>query len=83
MLSSAYYKTKLLAEKFSKNSNLDGSGIPLPAFPSITNLKLHNVSVTSFLVKNIIANFDSLKVSGPGCISVVALKNWEPELSLL
>ena len=27
------------------------SGISLPAFPSITNLKLHNISVTTNLVK--------------------------------
>ena len=83
VLSSAYYKTKLLAEKFYENSNFIGSGISLPAFPSITNLKLHNVPVTPLLVKNIIANFDSLKMSGPDCISVLALKNCEPKLSPL
>ena len=81
VLSSAYYITKLLAENFSKNSNLDGSGIPLPAFPSITNLKLHNVHVTPLLDKNIMANFDSIELSGPDCISVVAPKNCELELS--
>ena len=81
VLSSAYYITKLLAENFSKNSNLDGSGIPLPAFPSITNLKLHNVHVTPLLDKNIMTNFDSIELSGPDCISVVAPKNCELELS--
>ena len=40
-MSSASVKTKLFAENFSKNSNLDDSGIPLPVFPSRTNLKLH------------------------------------------
>ena len=37
---------KLFAENFSMNSNLDDSGISLPVFPSRTNLKLHNISVT-------------------------------------
>ena len=33
-------QAKLFAENFSKNSNLDDSGISLPVFPSRTNLKL-------------------------------------------
>ena len=45
ILSSASDKVKLFAENFSKNSNLDDSGISLPVFPSRTNLKLHNNSV--------------------------------------
>ena len=44
VLSSASDKAKLLAENFSKNSNLDDSGISLFVFPSRTNLKLHNIS---------------------------------------
>ena len=43
VLSSASDKAKLFAENFSKNSNLDDSGISLPVFPSRTNLKLHNL----------------------------------------
>ena len=43
VLSSASDKTKLFAENFSMNSNLDDSGISLPIFLSITNLKLHNI----------------------------------------
>ena len=39
LLSSASDKAKLFAENLSKNSNLDGSGISLPVFPSRTNLK--------------------------------------------
>ena len=46
VLSSASDKAKLFAENFSKNSNFDDSGISLPVFPSRTNLKLHNISVT-------------------------------------
>ena len=44
--SSASDKEKLLAENFSKNSNLDDLGISLPIFPSRINLKLYNFSVT-------------------------------------
>ena len=51
VLSSASDKAKLFAENFSKNSNLDYSGISLPVFPSGTNLKLHNISVTPIWLK--------------------------------
>ena len=44
-------KAKLFAENFSKNSNLDDSGVPLPIFPSRTNVKLNNISVTPKMVK--------------------------------
>ena len=74
---------KLLAENFSKNSNLDDAGISSPVFPSITNFKLHNISVTSKIVKKVIMNLDLSKASGPDCIPVVVLKNCEPELSYI
>ena len=51
VLSSASDKAKFFAENFSKNFNLDDSGISLPVFPSRTNLKLHNISVTPKMVK--------------------------------
>ena len=54
VLSSTSDKAKLFAENFSKNSNLDYSGISLPVFPSRTNLKLHNISVTPKMVKKVI-----------------------------
>ena len=79
VLSSASDKAKLFAENFSKNSNLDDSGISLPVFPSRTNLKLHNISVTPKMVKRVIMNFDLSKGSGPDCIPVVVLKNCGPE----
>ena len=82
-LSSASDKAKLFAENFSKNSNLDDSGISLPVFPSTTNLKLHNISVTSKMVKKVIMKLDLSKASGPDCIPVVVLKNCEPELSYI
>ena len=83
VLSSASDKAKLFAENFSKNSNLDDSGISLPVFPSRTNLKLHNISVTPKMVKKVIMNLDLSKASGPNCIPVVVLKNCEPELSYI
>ena len=38
VLSSASNKTKLFAENFSKNSNLDDSGISLHVFPSLHHI---------------------------------------------
>ena len=83
VLSSASDKAKLFAKNFSKNSNLDDSGISLPVFPSRTNLKPYNISITPKMVKKVIMNLDSSKVSGPDCIPVVVLKNCEPELSYI
>ena len=76
-------KAKLFAENFFKNSNLDDSGISLPVFPSRTNLKLHNISVTPKMVKKVIMNLNLSKASGPDCIPVVVLKNCEPGLSYI
>ena len=83
VLSSTPDKVKLFAENHSKNSNLDDSGICLPVFPSRTNLKLHNISVTPKMVRKVVMNLDLLKASGPDCIPVVVLKNCEPELSYI
>ena len=69
VLSSAFDKEKLFAENFSKNS--------LPAFHSITNVKLNNIPK---LVKIVISNLDSSKAFGLDCIPVVVLKNCDPEL---
>ena len=44
-------KATLFAENFSKNSNIDDSGISLPVFLSNANLKLHNICVTPKMVK--------------------------------
>ena len=80
VLSSASDKAKLLAEHFSKNSNFDDSGISLPVFPSRTNLKLYNIFVTPKMVKKVITNLHLSKVFGRDFISVMVLKNCEPEL---
>ena len=90
MLSSAFDKAKLCAENFSKNSNLDDSGISSPFFPARTTLKLLSISVTPKIVKKnikfvkkVIKNLDSSKASGPDCIPVALQKNCEPELSYI
>ena len=83
VLSSASDKAKLFAENFSKNANIDASGISLPVFHSRTNLKLHNISVTPKMVKEVITNLYLSKASGPDCIPVVIVKNCEPELSYI
>ena len=83
VLSSLSDEAKLLTENFFMNSNLDDSGISLPDFPSRTNLKLHNISVTSKMVRKVVMNLDFSKASGPDCIPVVVLKNCEPELSYI
>ena len=83
MLSSASDKAKLFAENFSLNSNLDDSGVSLPVFPSRTNLKVHNISVTPKMVRKVVMNLDLSKASGPDCIPVVVLKNCQSELSYI
>ena len=82
VLSSASHKVKLFAKNCSKNSYLEDS---LPAFTSRNNLKLHNISVTSKIVKknNNITNLELSRASDPNCTSVVVLRNCEPELSYI
>ena len=60
---------------FSKISNLDDLNIYLPVFPSRTNLRLYNISVTPRLVKKVIPNLHLSKTSGPDWIPKVVLKN--------
>ena len=79
VFSPASDKAKLLAKNYYKNYNLDDSGISLPFFSSITNLKLLNISITPKMVQKI-KNLDTSKVSGPDCIPVVLLKKSELEL---
>ena len=73
VLSSASDKAKLFAANFSKNSDLNDSGVSLPVFSNRANLKLHNISVTPKMVKKVIMNLD-LRASDPDCILVVAPK---------
>ena len=65
VLFSASDKAKLFTENFSKNSNLDDSGISLPVFPCRTNMRLYNISVTPKIVKKVIMNLDFSKASSP------------------
>ena len=83
VLCSASDKAKSFHENFSKNSNLDDSGISLLFFPSRTNQKLHNIYVTLKMVKKVIKNLDLSKASAPDCIPVVVLKICEPERSYI
>ena len=71
MLYSASDKAKLFPKIYSEISNLDNSGISLPVFFSKTNLILFNINVTPKLVKKVITNVDSSKVSGPDCMIVL------------
>ena len=80
LLSTASDEAKLFAKNVSKNSNLDDSDISLPVFPSISNLKLHNISATPNMVEKVITNLDLSMASGPDFIPVVVLKNCECEL---
>ena len=63
-------KAKLCTINFSKNSNLEDSGICFLFFLSRTSLKLY-ISVTPKLVKNVITNVDFSKGLGPDYIPVV------------
>ena len=83
VLSSASDEAKLFAENFSLNSSLDDLGVSLPVFPSRTNLKLYNISITPKMVRKVVMNLDLPKASGPDCIPEVVLKNCEPELSYI
>ena len=82
VMCSASNKAKLFAVKFSKNSNLDDSGIStgisLLISLSRTYLKLHKISVIPKMVKKAIMNLDLLKASGPNCTQVMVLQNCEP-----
>ena len=77
---SASDKAKVFDKNFSKNCNLDDSGIALPDFPSRTNLKLHNTSVILKMIKTVTKNFGSSKEFGLDYIPVVVLKNCDPEI---
>ena len=73
VLPSTSDEAKLFAENFSKNTNVDDTGISLPVFPSRTDLKLHDIPVTPKMVKKVIMNLDWSKVSSPDCVPVVVL----------
>ena len=81
MLPSASDRAKLFAETFLGNCNLDDSGISFPVFPSITILKLHDISFPPKMVKKVKMNLDMSKAPGPDFIPVVVLKNCESELT--
>ena len=55
----------------------------MPVFPSRTNPKLHNISVTLKTVKKVIMNLDLSKASGLNLVRLVVLKNCELKLSYI
>ena len=55
---------------FSKNFNLDDSGISLTVFPSRTSLKLGDITVTRKMVK-VGTHLDSYKASSLVCMTRV------------
>ena len=75
VLSSPSDKAKLFTENVSLNFNFDDSGVSFPVFPSRSNLKLYNISVTLEMVRKVVMNLNLSKASGPNCIPVVILKN--------
>ena len=75
VLSYASDKAKLFAENFSKNYNLDHSGISLPDFPSWCNVTLHNISVCPKMIRKVIVIIDLSKASGPDCIPISVWKS--------
>ena len=81
--SSVSDKAKLFAKYFTKNSNIDDSGISLSAFTYRTNLKLSSIYVIPKLVKKIIIKLDLSKASGTDCIPQVVLRTCEPKLSYM
>ena len=83
VLSSASNKENLLAKNFSKKYNIDYSGISLPVFPSKVNMKMHNISITSEMVKKVIKNLGSSKASSPDCTPLVVVQNCGSELSYI
>ena len=74
-------KVNIILKNFSKNSNLDDSDTSLPAFPSLTDLKLNNIPVTPELVKKVTFTLDSVNASVTDHIPVVVLKKCKPEFS--
>ena len=46
-------------------------------------MKRHDISLTARLVEKVITNLNSSKAPCLDCISVVVLKNYEPELSYI
>lgn len=53
-----------------RESNLDYSIISIPAFPSQTILKLHNIPATPMMVRRITTNLHSLKALDPDGVEV-------------
>ena len=83
VLSSTYDQAKLFNEIFPERSNLYKFGSSLSIFSSTTNLKLHNISVTSMMIEKVITTFDSSRMPGPDSSPAVFLMDLGPEFSCI
>ena len=83
LLFSASDEAKLFAKKFLEYSNLDDSVNSLPAFPSRTNLNMHNISASLRLVKRVTTNLVLSKTSDRDSFPVAVLRKCETELSYI
>ena len=63
VLPSASGNARLFSYIFSEDSNLDGPGSSLPAFPYGSNLKMHNIPSISNIIKKVIYDFDWMKAN--------------------
>ena len=75
VLSSVSSETKLLKTFLRALILMALVSLCLPVFPSRTNLKLHEISITPNMVKEVIPSLDSSKASDPDYIPVVVIKN--------
>ena len=75
VLSSSFDKAKLFAENLTL--------ILMTQLSLYLFSLLELISITPKMVKKVTMNLDLSKASGPDCIPVVVLKNYEPELSYI
>ncbi len=81
VLTSSTDKAECFARKFSFNSTLDSSGVPIPDFPLRTEAILSGLNITPSLVLGVISNLDPNKASGGDGIPAIVLKKCAPELA--
>ena len=82
-MSSASDELILFAKTLLKDSNLAESDISSPVSSSRRNVNLHNISVTTKMVRIVVINLDSSKSSNPDCIPAGVLKKCEPGFSYI
>ena len=81
VLTTSKDKAEHFAQRFSRNSNLDDTGHPLPEFEARTHQVLRTISITPKKVAAVIRSLDPSKATGPDGIPVVVLQRCCPEIS--